>query len=224
MRILALIQGEYGKRIVQTLKQRGGWTIETYIMPSRLPVVIDNAEEFLPKSLPKADLLLSLGETSGAAQLIPDFAKAAEAAAVIAPIDNHNWLPSGIRSRVKKELDRTGIASAFPKPFCSLTPTGDKVIDRYAGLFGKPELKINVNDVVKEVQVKRGAPCGCTWYVAEKLVGVKAKEATLQAGLFFHNYPCLASMQIDPEVGDTIMHIAGYIVRKAVAEALRAKG
>ncbi|RLG48322.1 MAG: thymidylate synthase, partial [Thermoproteota archaeon] len=33
-------------------------------------------------------------------------------------------------------------------------------------------------------------------------------------------YPCLASMKVDPEIGDAILHKSQYIIREAVEEAL----
>jgi len=35
-----------------------------------------------------------------------------------------------------------------------------------------------------------------------------------------HAYPCTASMDRDTEVGDTILHKAGYIIREKVEDAL----
>ncbi|MDD3565233.1 MAG: DUF166 family protein, partial [Methanothrix sp.] len=36
-----------------------------------------------------------------------------------------------------------------------------------------------------------------------------------------HAYPCTASMEQDPEIKDTILHKAGYIIREAVEDAIR---
>jgi len=35
-----------------------------------------------------------------------------------------------------------------------------------------------------------------------------------------HGYPCTASMQMDSELKDTILHKSGYIIRNAVEDAL----
>jgi hypothetical protein len=35
-----------------------------------------------------------------------------------------------------------------------------------------------------------------------------------------HAYPCNASMKNDPKIGDTTLHIAGYIHREAVYSAI----
>jgi hypothetical protein len=225
MRIFAVTQGEYGDRIVRNIKRNSPshWLVEKYTVPRNLPIIIDEPNDFLPKNPPMVDLLIPLSESPSLAQLIPDFAKITKTRAVIVPIDNHNWVPSGMRNQIIKELDKSNLPHVFPKPFCTLEPkTENAIINSFARFFGKPELKITVeNKIIKKVEVLRGAPCGCSNFVAEKLVGVSEDNAVLQSGIFFHNYPCLASMEWDLEVNETLMHIAGFEIKKAVGKALR---
>ena len=35
-----------------------------------------------------------------------------------------------------------------------------------------------------------------------------------------HSYPCTGSMDKDPQIGDTILHKAGYIIREAVEDGM----
>lgn len=44
------------------------------------------------------------------------------------------------------------------------------------------------------------------------------------AGEKFHNYPCLASMEVDPCFGDTHLHVAGYLTREAFKRAAGVPG
>ena len=37
------------------------------------------------------------------------------------------------------------------------------------------------------------------------------------------HHPCMASMEVDPELSDTLMHLSGYIFRAAINEGLRRK-
>jgi len=117
-----------------------------------------------------------------------------------------------------------GVASAFPKPFCSLEKTGNPYIDMFAEHFGRPKLEIKTEGTrIREVRVKRGAPCGSTWFIAEKLVGLNISSRQRlrdEIAKAHHVYPCLASMSIDPELGDTILHKSQYLIREAVEEAL----
>ena len=70
-----------------------GWEIETLEITSSLPTMMEDPLEFLPPDIPKADLVISLGEHPGVAELLPEIVKAAGARAVIAPVDNRAWLP-----------------------------------------------------------------------------------------------------------------------------------
>ena len=35
-----------------------------------------------------------------------------------------------------------------------------------------------------------------------------------------HSFPCTASMDVDPQIGEPILHVAGYAIREAVREAV----
>ncbi len=113
--------------------------------------------------------------------------------------------------------------SAFPKPFCSLVPN-TPVIQQFCDEFlvGAPILQLTISQgEVAAVEMVRGSPCGLTLFVAQKLVGLPADEALPEkAGQLHHAYPCLASMALDPETGDTIMHKSLFLLRDAVKAAL----
>ncbi len=74
MRILVVINGDYGRRHADNLHAHtpDSWNIEVWKGPRLLPPIVDDAEEFLPPALPAADLILSLGEHPGIATLLPD--------------------------------------------------------------------------------------------------------------------------------------------------------
>jgi hypothetical protein len=63
MRILIAIQGYYGERMVENIKHHApaNWKVNHITFPTGLPAIIDDADEFLPRELPTADLLISLG-------------------------------------------------------------------------------------------------------------------------------------------------------------------
>lgn len=240
MRILAIVQGHYGQRMVDNIRSRGpaDWTIETFRPPAALPIIVDDPEEFLPASLPQVDLLLALIENPSTAQLLPSIARSSGAKAVLCPIDNSAWVPPGLKNQLQRELGDLGIESAFPKPFCTLTeetagyrraaePYSSQTIAEFARHFGRPRLNLRVNTqtgTIEGVEVIRGAPCGSTHYMAERLEGTLVEDALPNAGLISHQYPCLASMdreQIDDRLVDTLMHVSGYVVNEEVEEQLR---
>ncbi len=159
------------------------------------------------------------------------------AKAVIAAIDNENCLPRGLARQLRGWLEQINVACATPKPLCSLTESdygvtrkerllhNSPLIAEFARYFGKPEFSISVNPktrTITSVEVKRDAVCGCARYVAQKLVGVRADEAEYETGMAHHHFPCLASMGIDIDFSDTLLHVSGNIMIDNVREQVKA--
>ncbi len=226
MRILVAVQGHYGQRIAENIRTCGpaGWKLYVYSFPGGLPAIVDDVDQFLPRELPEADLLLSLGEHPAVAQMIPDMVARSGAKAVIAPADNRVWLPPGLAKQIKQKLASLGVDMVYPVPFCTLTEKDSQspYIREFAKYFGSPTVDVEMDrDKIRRVKVIRGAPCGCTPYVAEGLVGVWERDAVEKAGLLHHQYPCLATMTMDQEFGDTLMHRAGLMTKLAVESAMK---
>ena len=237
MRILAIITGEYGQRHVDNIRAHGpdDWQIEVWQAPSVLPPVIDYPEDYMPESLPPADLILAFGEHRGVAELVVEAASMAGAKAVIAPVDREEWLPRGLARQLRGWLAGMGVACVTPKPLCSLTEThynvrrhqveyDDPFIAEFARHFGRPEFYITVDpetQTIADVEVVRDAVCGCARHVAQGLVGVSANGAEQEAGLLHHHYPCLAGMVKDPDFNDTLMHVSGNILKDRVGEQVK---
>jgi len=233
MRILAVISGEYGQRHVDNIRAHGpaDWVVEVWHAPSVLPPVIDYPEDYLPDELPPADLILSFGEHPGVAELLPDIARMTGAQAVVAAVDSEAWLPRGLARQLRGWLDDMGVVGVTPKPLCSLTEThysiarrqrieyNDPLIAEFARYFGQPDLRITVDPesrCITSVEVLRDSVCGCACHVAQGLIGVSADDAEQEAGLLHHHYPCLASMGVDTDYGDTLMHISGNLLKNNV--------
>ncbi len=238
LKILAIVSGEYGRRHAANVKEHAppGWSVEVWQAPAVLPLMIDYPEDYVPDSLPAADLVLAFGENKGIAELVPEVVKLAGARAVIAPVDNEAWLPRGLARQLRGWLEDMGVPCVTPKPLCSLTETDyatgrrqrvtydDPLIAEFARYFGRPEMRLTVDPDTRQitgVEVSRDAVCGCARYVAERLVGVSADEAEQEAGMLHHHFPCLASMGIDLDYGDTLLHISGNIMKDNVAEQVK---
>jgi hypothetical protein len=238
MRILALINSDYGTRHLDNITQHAppDWIINHWRAPVYFPVVIDYPEDFLPAQLPPSDLILSFAEHKSVAELIPDIAKMTGARAVIAAVDNENCLPRGLARQLRQWLESMDVACATPKPLCSLTETDywisrrqrmeyrSPLIAEFAHYFGKPEFSITVDHQsrrIASVQVKRDTVCGCACYVAQKLIGVSVDEAEFEAGMAHHHFPCLASMGVDTDFADTLMHVSGNIMKDNVGEQVK---
>jgi thymidylate synthase len=232
VRILAVLQGLYGRRIVAHIQAcaPAGWSVASCTLPATLPPVIDYPEEYLPGALPAADLLLALGEHPGVAELLPDIARMSGAQAALVPIDNAAWLPPGLARQLAGWLADLGVAAVFPSPFCTLTPThygawrretayDIPLIAEFARQFGRPQYKIAVGSAgaVATVEVLRDTPCGCAATVGARLAGMPVADAEQAAGLLHHHFPCLAGMSIDPAYDDTLIHVSGRILKEEVA-------
>ncbi|MEM2972362.1 MAG: DUF166 family protein [Candidatus Bathyarchaeia archaeon] len=197
---------------------------------SELPAFIDNPEGYMPREIPKASLCVASGLHRDLLLELPNRIQNAEIKALIVPIEDFNEVPSGLKKQVETLCRELGLESAFPKPFCSLEPTEDKtVISMFVNEFmtGKPLLEISTTkrdkrEVIESVTVRRSAPCGSTWYVAKKLVGVETRREILYDVIAkaHHSYPCTATMNVDPEAKEPILHLGGYIIREAVENAL----
>ncbi|HEY95289.1 MAG TPA: hypothetical protein G4O15_10195 [Dehalococcoidia bacterium] len=243
MKILAAVQGEYGKRIAENVSERmpDDWNLETITLPPALPVLIDEPEEFLPSDIPSADLLLGLIESDGAAQLVPAIARISRSNSVIVPVDNPAWLPLGLQNQLEQEMARDGIKSVYPKTFCTLMEkcTGyrsntvlydDEMISLFTRYFGRPKLGITLDDngeKITSVVVERGSPCGSTHHTVEKMVGMSVNDVVPRAGLMVHQFPCLASMQqeeIDKGVFEPLMNISGYVMNEEIEAELKSSG
>ena len=156
------------------------------------------------------------------------------ARSVVAPIDRNSALPPGLATQLEGWLEQMGVAAVFPKPFCSLTETSynrtplvrnyeDEYIARFAKHFGKPEIRAEVEDgQIREAEVIRDAACGCARHVSENLIGTHVDGALEEAGMLHHHYPCLASMDNDPDYQDTLMHVSGNLLKDQLKDELSA--
>ncbi|WP_406656255.1 DUF166 family protein [Methanolobus sp. ZRKC2] len=189
-----------------------------------LPDFVEEPMEYMPEEVPECDLILAIDLNPDILMAIPEIAEKSGAKGVIIPIDDSRLTPTGLAEQVKKELESRGIECECPKPFCALELTGKESIDAFVNLgFGKPLLKIELNkenDIFTHTEVLRDAPCGSTWFVAKKLKWSDIKDYKETISGAHHSYPCTASMERDPQIGDTILHEAGYIIRKSVEEAM----
>ncbi|WP_423792215.1 DUF166 domain-containing protein [Methanocaldococcus indicus] len=186
---------------------------------------IDEPEEYIP-DIPKGDVCVAQLHEDLLYEL-PYYLKDKGYKALIVPSESPEDLSLGMRRELKKICDKLNIEFANPKPFCSLEKKEEyNYINKFIDYFkiGKPKLNILVEDnKIKDIKVLISSPCGETYYIAKRLKGLeldieKVKEEIANA---HHNYPCLASMKIDKELGDTILHKAGYIAYDSVLKEIK---
>ena len=236
LRLFVLYQGHYGQRILDNVRRYAPktWKVEAWRPPSALPQVVDDPPEFLPLHLPTVDLILSLGKSPSAAQLLPGIVERTGAQNIIAPIDNTDWLPDGLARQLSTQLTMMDTVIVFPKPFCSLTEDSYNVreqavsfdspwIAEFARHFGRPVFQIKCdNGRISGAKVRRDAACGCARDVARQLIGVDIQDAIIQTGLFQHHYPCLATMRVDFTLGEPLIQVSGNLMRQAVETEITA--
>ncbi len=199
--------------------------------PSELPAFIDEPEKYMPKKIPKADLCVASGLHKDLLLELPHHLEMAEVKGLVVPIEDFMEVPSGLRKQVEERCRELGLENAFPKPFCSLKPAVDRpIISRLVTelKIGRPSLEISTArrgkyEVVDSTIVERSAPCGSTWYVAKKIIGVETKREILYDAVAkaHHSYPCTATMNVDPEMKEPILHIGGFTIREEVEKALK---
>jgi hypothetical protein len=198
---------------------------------TKLPAFIEDPERYMPKKIPRADLCISSGLHKDLLLELPRRIDESQIKGLIVPIEDFAEVPSGLRRQVEEKCTSLGLESAFPKPFCSLEPSESKpTISRYVTELGvgRPVLDVSLgksgkHEVIESAAAKRSAPCGSTWYVARMLTGTETKKEMLYDTIAraHHSYPCMATMNTDPETKEPILHMGGYIIREAVENALK---
>ncbi|WP_456487410.1 DUF166 domain-containing protein [Candidatus Alkanophaga liquidiphilum] len=204
--------------------------------PESLPHFLDTPESFLLDLIP-ADVLIAINIHPDVLLSLPKRLEELGVCALIVPAESPRELPVGVRQQLKDACEMHGVEYAFPKPFCALDPRDPvvscfKTVRRFVEEFGvgKPELRISLKSgAISSAEVLRSAPCGSTWFVARKIIGFRAPTDADDAALrelfdaiskAHHSYPCTASMELDKELGDTVLHKAGYLIREAILKAL----
>jgi len=139
---------------------------------------------------PKADVVIPIGIHPDILAEISSVVAKCEAKVVIVPIENKGWCSPAPRARLQDELSAL-VESAFPKPFCAFEESGSKVIDEFIRRYsiGRPKLEMELEGyLIKNVVVKRSAPCGNTWYVAQKLRFTHVKDLNQNTSNAHHGY------------------------------------
>jgi hypothetical protein len=198
--------------------------------PAELPRFVERPEEYLPKKIPAADICIATGIHQDLLLALPSRLQREGIMGLIVPIEDFREVPSGLQKQLEEECQQLAVEYAFPKPFCSLEPAEARpLISRFVQEFkiGKPFLRITTekgdrSKIIYGVNVGRSAPCGSTWYVAKKLIGKEVRKDEIRdvVAKAHHSYPCTATMAVDPEIGEPILHKAGFLIREAVENQL----
>lgn len=202
--------------------------IQLIEVPSVLPQYLDEPAEYLPKTLPVHDLLIAVNIHDEILLELPAIAATGDGKALMVPREDPNWTSPWLRDELEKRCAAAGLEIVFPKPFCSLAedPSHPAINSIIADLkIGRPRIKLHTKGgIIQRVEVLSSAPCGDTYYVAEKLKGKRLDDKLdAWAFKFWASYPCLGAMVFDNDYNDLLQHAAGHILLEAIEEARKAK-
>lgn len=200
--------------------------------PEGLEDFIDDVSPYIPAEIPEADIAIVVRVHPDMIFGLLSILKEKGYKGIIGGSEMPKDLPLGLRTQLAEEARRMGLEAAFAKPFCALRPDpATPAINAFMqkAHFGEPEIEIVAQEsrpgkeTILAANVVRSAPCGSTWYVAKRMTGLETDQPDLRERISeaHHAYPCTASMEQDPELKDTILHRAGYIIREAVEDAIK---
>jgi hypothetical protein len=231
MRVLVALQGPFGVRMLENIQRQAPthWNVSVWRAPPLMPPDRESLHRLLPRYLPAADLLLGLVESPRMPHLLPEMVVRSGARALVVPVENQRWLPTRVVDELGETMATMGVATAFPKPFCSLTMRTyseaslrqeyqDAHIAEFARYFGRPELRVLFDDSmhITRCDVRRDAACGFAHVLADGLVGVPLDEAEEMASALLRQHACPDGSGIDIEYQAPLSRIADSIVREAV--------
>ena len=196
-------QNGSGKSKIEGINKFGGtnFLIETFDIDEPLPFVLDDTSDYLPKLI-KADIVL-------------DFLKHRDLADDLSLLCEKLNIP--VIASGKKIT--TGQAICSPT-WCTLSRQG--CLGDYDRIFGAPDIQINIDkDIVTEIKVLRGAPCGATWNAAEKIKNMPIKEVLTRFGLEVQFFCTADPASWDPLWGKSPVHVAAEIHAAALKVALK---
>ena len=76
---------------------------------------------------------------------------------------------------------------------------------------------------IAQIDVERGAPCGATWEVAQRVLDLPMEEAAIRIGLEVQ-YFCVADPSAwDPISGKSPVHLAGEFHKAGLKKAMTRK-
>jgi hypothetical protein len=205
-----------------------GDVVDIIQLPSTLPYYVDDPLDIIGRQLPPHEATVAINVHQEVLLALPELASRAGSGVLIVPAEAPGWTSRWLKGQVKKSCRQLEMGCAFPKPFCSLAPGLHPAVDEFMEYFhiGKPRIELELGDgYIRNARVLRSAPCGNTYYVAFNLKGapIDARVAETIAK-YWHSFPCVASMEIDREMGETLLHMGGFMHYMAVQEALAEAG
>ena len=187
---------------------------------------------FCPQDIPAADIALVINVHPDILfGLLPKL-KEAGVKGIVGGSENASRASSGPEKAAGGEGSRAGhgggLCQAVLRLFADPAKPNISAFLKEAGI-GDPLIDVTVQksregkEHILAANVRRSAPCGSTWFVAKRLLGLEPDQPDIRERISeaHHAYPCTGSMERDTELGDTVLHKGGYIIRDAVEDAFK---
>ena len=203
MKILVFQQGGRGESKVKGIQRYGQnrFTVTLITIDQPLPAVVDDASEYLPETI-EADLVL-------------DFLKHPDLSHDLALLCRRLAIP------IVASGKKTTVEGTHTPPVCCAL-AHHRELGSYSRCFGAPEFDVTIEDgKIKQVTVRRGAPCGATWEAARRMTGYSVKEAPVRMGLDTQFFCTADPSNWDPLWGKSPVHLAADLHRAALVAALK---
>ncbi len=192
-RILVLEQNKSGQSKIQGILERAAadFSISRYDITVPLPAILDDTGPYLPAAF-EADLVL-------------DYLKHPDLSLDVSKACSEQGIP--VVASGRKMLQQW----SWTPPVCCALPKSAEC-GLYSQMFGYPEFVVTLEgDIIRDIQVKRGAPCGATWKSVAGLRGISSREALEKIGLRVQ-FACTANPAgWDPIKGKSPVHLAADI-------------
>lgn len=214
--------GHYPELVEEYLSREGGPVTSAQVRVDDFEA-IDSAASVLPSGFDQAEVLIAIALPDGILAALPPLLADTPCRALLVPVEDPSWVRPGLERQLQGLCRSAGLECAVPMPFCSLTGTGD-VISRFCEQYraGRPRVELELSDdVVTEVRCLRSTPCGLTLWLAEQIGGTPVDKLLERAQTLHHARPCMASMALVRDLGDTLMHVSLDILKRAFSSALR---
>ena len=204
-KIIVFQQNRSGKSKIDGINTFGEkqFNVATFDIDEPLPLVIDDTSPYLPDKI-DADIVL-------------DYLK-------------HRDLSDDL-SVLCKKFDIPVVASgkkiitgdAICPPICCTLTRQDSLGD-YGRAFGRPEIEvITKKDIIAEIKVSKGAPCGATWHAANKIKNMPIERALTRFGLEVQFFCSADPASWDPLWGKSPVHLAADIHTAVLKAGLKKK-
>lgn len=192
-KIMVFQQNGSGKTKIDGMTKFGKnqFIIKSFDIDDPLPPVLDDTSHYLPDKI-EADIVLDY--------LI------------------HRDLSDDL-SVLCKKLDIPMVASgkkittgdAICPPICCALSRQD-CLGEYSKTFGTPDIEVMTKeDIITEIKVLKGAPCGATWNAAQKIKNMPIEKALTRFGLEVQFFCSADPASWDPLWGKSPVHLAADV-------------